>query len=803
LRKYYFGKTSLAPGGYCRQELEYLAFPLENTTKEAQATAALDSSLKSTPNPGQNDKSGEIRPSRYCPTLAEISGKLVRGVWSLWSAAILGVALLMVVVAYQFHPATDIKLGGGFDAPYLNLSENGFGMPVRTQDTEGETGAEATPPTTDQPKAPEPLRQDYRWTRERPILLLPGVGAFPTHLILVAAGSPLVPAGQRVEMLLNGATFSQFELKPGAPVTKEFDFGADRVSGGNLTVEMRVTDLGPVDEKLAVQYPGTFRLYDQRGGRNFYEGGSGFKLYSVHLEAQPGAGGFSLPPLGVALALVVSAWLIYLGLAYGGLAGKWAFGIATLLALVGGFGLAFGRLALTIYTGRLALLLVVTMLMLPLLDWVVPRLFRRWSLPLPAWAWQGLLAMFLVGMLGRGGGVLYPQMEVIDAPAHLKEINIVLHQPDGFWQEFSNKALSKVPAQWESDAVIPYSPFVYFYLAPVAALPIDPYISVNLFNTTLDALRVFIIFGLAAALGAGARVALVAAGLYLITPSTWLLNSWGNWPTTVSLWLGMLYLLLVLVNWRKLERPVVWAGVTFVLLLTMLGYTVTAVFMGLLLYGWAFGLIFLAGRKDKLARRNGWLLAASNSAAAILAVAIYFWQFIPDLAKTLTTFGNSLETKGSLGNFGDRSLGYYLSLYADHVTFRYGAAAVIVIAFAVFGWLLFSRRPRAGKPFDLDTTEVNEATLRSPAYLWLYASWLAVFVLFSLAQWKVDMVDKQVWFVLPLAVILAGAGLVWLWQRYKEPVLFWSSRIAVTALVAWTTYSALALWIERVFIKRR
>ena len=443
------------------------------------------------------------------------------------------------------------------------------------------------------------------------------------------------------------------------------------------------------------------------------------------------------------------------------------------------------------------------MLMLPLLDWAVPRLFRRWGLPLPGWAWQGLLVMFLVGMIGRGGGVLYPQMEVIDAPAHLKEINTVLHQTDGFWYEYSSKTLSKVPAQWESDAIIPYSPFVYFYLTPVAALPVDPYISVNLSNTTLDALRVFIIFGLAAALGAGARGALVAAGLYLIIPSTWLLNSWGNWPTTVSLWLGTLYVLLVLVNWRKLERPLVWSGVTLILLLTMLGYTVTAVFMGLLLYGWAFGLIFFVGRKDKLARRNGWLLAASNSAAAALAVAIYFWQFIPDLTKTLTTFGSSLETKGSLGNFGDRSLGYYLGLYADHVTFRYGAAAFIVIAFGVFGWILFSRRPRTGDPSGLDTTGVNEAALRSPAYLWLYASWLAVFILFSLAQWKVDMVDKQVWFVLPLAVVLAGVGLVWLWQRYKDPVLFWSSRIAITALIAWTTYAALALWIERVFIKRR
>ncbi len=786
-----------------------MAFPAERT----EADISLKPIIATNQPPEQIDSKPNQLAARYCPSLTEIGRKLQWAALSWWGVAVVGLALLVVVVAYQAHPATDIKLGGGFDTPYLNLSENGFGMPIQMQPVEpsqdeGETSGRNSPPSpqkVDKLTAPEETALDYRWTRQRPILLLPGVGASPQKLTLVAAGSPLVEAGQRIEVLVNGQAFSQFDLKPGAPVSKVFEIGADRIGGGNLTVEMRVTALGPVNEKLAVQYPGTYRLYDQRDGRNFYEGGAGFKLYSARLEPSAGASSWTIPPLSVALAFIASAWLIYWGLAYCGVAGQWAFGAAALLAVAGGLALAFGRLALTIYTGRLFLLLVVTALILPVLDWAIPRLLRHWQLPLPAWVWQILLVLFLVGMLGRGGGVLYPQMEVIDAPAHLKEINITLHEPNGFFKEYFDRSreLSKVPSQWESDAVIPYSPFVYFYLAPVAALPIEPYVSVNLFNTTLDALRVFIIFGLAAALGAGSRVSLLATGLYLIAPSTWLLNSWGNWPTTVSLWLGTLYLLLVLVGWRKLGQPTTWLGATAVLLLTMLGYTVTAVFMGMLLYGWAFGLYFFAGRKDQLARRNGRLIFASATVAALLAVLMYYWQFIGDISKTLSSFDSSLSSKGSLGGFGDRTFPYYLGLYANHVTFRYGVGALIVVALVVFGWLLFSKRPRQGDQYALDSSAPNETALRSPAHLWLYSTWLAVFMLFGLAQWKVDMVNKQVWFVLPLAVVLAGLGLDWFWQRYKTPALLWVSRAVVAALVAWTTYAALALWIERVFVKRR
>ncbi len=798
-----------------------MAFSVRNISKNpASASTNQNSTLTGDAPTGPGFPEVPTTPllERYCPDFSEIKAKAWRSFWSLFSLAVLVVSLIIVTLAYQARPTYDLKLGGGFDTPYLNLAEGGFGRPVQSKNdpadqTEGESSNRDTSiPAAALATAPEESRQSYRWTRERPILLLPGMSAAPTRLTLQATGSLLYSAGQRVEVLVNGQPFSTFDLKPGAPVSQSFDVPADKLSGGNLALEMRVKPLGQLDTALISRYPGTFSAIDKQNGQTIYQGATGFKLYVARLEAVPNASGIVLPPLSIVLGLAVSGWLLYFGLAYTGLRRSLAFGATALSLVAGGLILALARLSLTIFTGRLALLLLVTVLLLPVLDGTVPRLLRHWKLPLPGWAWQGLLVMFLIGMLGRGGGVLYPHTEIIDQPYHLNQISLILHDPNGLISglvnEFQNKAPSKVPDQWGNSAVIPYSTISYFYLAPVAALPVDPAISVNMFNALLDALRIFIVFGLAAVLGAGARASLVAAGFYLIVPCTWMLNSWGNWPTTLSFWLATVYFMLALVYWRRLDKLWPWLLTTFVLVLTMLTYTVTAVFMGMLIIGWGLGVCLFVGGRNEPARRSSLFLLASLVAASVFSILFYYIQFLPDLQATLGEFGKSIKDKGSLGGFGDRNLDFYLGLYTDHLFFRYGAGIFILAALVVYGWLLFAPQPRptddSAKPDDqLETLEPNLAILRQGHHLWLAGMWFGVFLLFGLAQWKVDMVDKQVWFVVPMAVCLAAVGAVWAWQRFKTPVLLYGTRLAIAGMVLWTTYSALTLWYDRVFITRR
>jgi hypothetical protein len=718
-----------------------------------------------------------------------------------------------MVAAYMFQPVTHIKMGGGYDAPYLNTYDlayidnwaGGFGQIVRFsggaatgqsdqaapeagagEDQEINGSAQANPaPASPSSRGKEPVQENYRWTRAHPVLFLPGVGQ-AARLELNAAASPVYSQGQQVTILSNGRTLETIRLLPGAPTLHTVDLGEGE--RGNYTVEMMVSPVGAANAKVKAP-------------------ADGIKLYDAWVLPYSGS---LLPAPGVAIALALAALGIYWSLAFLGLAKRWAFGVVALLSVAAGAILAGPRLALTIYTWRLALLVLVGAACLLLLDWLLPRLFGRLGISVPTWAVRTLLALFLAGLFLRGGGVLYPQMVVIDAPAHLVEIWRVTQGQ--LVQEYTNQVLSQMPRQWHSSIVIPYSTISYFLLAPFAMLPLDIHLSINLVNALLDALRVIVVAMLAWGMGAGLRAGLVAAGLYLILPVTWLLNSWGNWPTTLSLWFASLYLALVLLLYRRLASRGVWLALTALLTLTMLVYTTTAVFMVALLGIWAGGLFFFAGRKDPVSRRNALLLLGSGATAVATATALYFWQFVPDVLQSVRVAGSTLSGGKSLG-VQPTPFGSYLSSYLGRFFIDYGLGILLLAALLVVGWALFSRysgRREASGAASPPPPPLSPSGDASPVLggaggehvRWLVGAWLAVFVLFSLVGWKVDMVDKQVWFIVPLVCALAGMALVRAWRAAEWPLMQYGARLAVTALTAWLVYASAGLWIYRIFVKR-
>jgi hypothetical protein len=740
---------------------------------------------------------------RYCPPFSHILKKLRRTYFSFYLLALAVITLLAVTITYQFHPVMQVNFGAGYDSPYLD----GWGdevrpaQEIRADNETGDSRSEQIDPTSGQRKfLPEPQNENYRWTKQRSIVLMPGAGAFPSRLTIRAGASPFYPDGQKLQILLNGKEFKQIELKPGVPQDYRFDFG----TGGNLAVEFRITNNGAPDRKLqdAIYRQAVLEATDSKGVVNLdradrlYKNelnnfSNGAKLYGIWLEAQTGASGFIMPDLRVLVTLTVAAVLFAAILAYCGVAQRLAFVIC--LVLVASFGLlvAVWRLEIALFATRLMMVIVLTAIALPVLDWLVPRLFRHWALSLPLGAFQVLLVMFAVGMILRGGGVVYPQTVIIDEPYHIERINRVLNEPNGIWKLYNSKEDSKVPGHWGSSAIIPYSPFTYFYLAPVAALPIEREISVNLFMALLDALRVFIVFGLAVVLGLGVKAGVVGAGLYLLMPLTWLLNSWGNWPTTLSFWLAVLYIFLALVYFRKLNHAGIWVGLTVLLTLTNLDYSVTMVFMSMLVFGWALGVIIFPGRKDARLRRNAWLLLTSAVVAGVAAVAIYYWQFVPDIAGTLTSFGSSFQEGEGLG-LDTRTFFEYLAIYANNLFLRYGIGLYVVVSLVVFVRLIAQH----------GDTENTEITKNQSQNLWLIGVWLVNFLFWGVAQWKIDMVDKHVWFITPLLVGLSGWAIVQLWEKLQPPVARYSIRVIIVGTTLWLTYAAIAMWIYRIFFKR-
>jgi hypothetical protein len=62
-------------------------------------------------------------PAHYLPTLPEVVTRGRRVLFSPWCAAVLLLAVVALFSAYLFTPVMRIKLGGGYDRPYLNLAE--------------------------------------------------------------------------------------------------------------------------------------------------------------------------------------------------------------------------------------------------------------------------------------------------------------------------------------------------------------------------------------------------------------------------------------------------------------------------------------------------------------------------------------------------------------------------------------------------------------------------------------------------------------------------------------------------------
>ncbi|HEU5327227.1 MAG TPA: hypothetical protein VFU78_03985, partial [Thermomicrobiales bacterium] len=81
----------------------------------------------------------------------------------------------------------------------------------------------------------------------------------------------------------------------------------------------------------------------------------------------------------------------------------------------------------------------------------------------------------------------------------------------------------------------------------------------------------------------------------------------------------------------------------------------------------------------------------------------------------------------------------------------------------------------------------------------LFAAWFAVFGLFFLAGTRIDMVDKEMWFVLPALAICAGIACDTLLRRLPRYRL---GPAAVSLYLGHLTWAAAVLWLFRIMVVR-
>lgn len=428
-----------------------------------------------------------------------------------------------------------------------------------------------------------------------------------------------------------------------------------------------------------------------------------------------------------------------------------------------------------------ALSLALTLLMRPLTRW----LLRQTGVSVTPAFTATLLIVFLVGFWLKAIGMLYPYFVGIDVFWHMDKARRILF--DGALPLYysTNSPLNETTmpvAEWgRNPPVIPYSPWFHILATAYAVFPWPMEMTANFVSLLMDMSRVVLIAAIALKAGLSQRVALLASVTYAVLPVTYLLHIWGNVPTAAGLWLSLLVQTTILLAWDRLGEWKVQVWFVPLLLLTFLIYTVTGVFTGIFLVVLTL-LIWLNARRGPAWQsllpglRPLWVATA---AAIGLAIAIYYGQYFqPIVERTLpymaTVFTRGPETVGVsrppfleyLWSFVPH-LGYHI--WPNH--YLYYGLAIPLIFFVPGYW-----------------------AMRSRPLLWLVASaWGLVALLFLIAGYRISMVDKQLFYLIPLICLAWAIMADRLWTR-------WPGRLFVLATLILSLGSALWLWVMRISI---
>jgi hypothetical protein len=638
-----------------------------------------------------------------------------------WECAGLVIAITAItVLVYQLPRGWQVDIGGPYDAPWVS----GF------HDREGDRNF------------------SWRWTTSEARINLPGLGAgwYDLYLNMAAGGS--ARSFPVVSVLINGKPKAQFEVKA--------NYSSYRIAlsprdflAGDLEVTVRSdTFVPPRDPRLL-----------------------GVAVDSLLLQPTVSFG--RLPSFGTLAFALLAGFICVMALSLGRVGRKVTWATLIMILAVYTLGLAANRVEVATFLPRfvLACLLsapipyVVTGLLQPPSSRSEPSnprvTDRTWQTTSPA---QQRLTLahtvaalaFVVGLV-KIGGTLYPQIVIIDLPFHTAQIRQVL--AGNFWKLYLPGPLSLAvmpEKEWTVRAPIPYSPFFYLFAAPIALLPADVRLSVPLLNALLEAWKLPMVIMLGLRLKLSRDEAGLGGAVYGLAAAMYMLLQWGNWPTTFSQWFALAGLTTLLGARKWATRTVA----TFLLGVAFISYTVTAAFLLTMLLAMAVVLI-VWGRAGKGGKRlalavlvliAGWIIAFVGYYWAHLYVAVT--QTLPAFAGALAAQGTLTTRSGSLSQYllGNlTALGNY-GLLPILITGMWGAALMWP------RWVIYRRA--------------------------VVAAWILVLFVYFLIGFKVDMVLKHVWFVVPLMSALSGALLTSAIRRGRAGIFL---TLGYTGTLAWTS----------------
>lgn len=450
-------------------------------------------------------------------------------------------------------------------------------------------------------------------------------------------------------------------------------------------------------------------------------------------------------------------------------------GIAVATGL--GVGMCLDHTYLAMWYPQLAILMGLSLIIIPLTNRVLA--WCAGDYPLSPQVRNLLIGLMILTMWVKGGGILFPIMRPIDISWHMDKVREMLatgdiakfYQPGGF-----SESVMPITEWGANRPMIPYSPFYHLSAMAFAIFPWELEKTATILNTFCDASRIILIALIARHSGLSNRVALLAGLLYAVTPATFLLHAWGNAPTTVGLWWTLVSTVAMMVIGRSINNRRLFALLLLINTITMLIYTVTAVFHVLFITLLAGFLWIIPSHPLKSTIRP--VLLATYSGLAI-ATLIYYGQYIPQIiARTIPYFLQiSVNSPATVG-VERPPLSVYLynfipALRYDFVWNPYLYHGLFIpIILTIPGFILLYKRQT----------------------LWAYMSaWFVVAMAFMMVGYRISMVDKQIFYILPIIMICWGVIADRLWRRG------WSGQLMVTIITLYTLISALYLWVVRIY----
>ncbi len=612
----------------------------------------------------------------------------------------------------------------------------------------------------------------YRWSSDASQVLLPGLGrgAWGLSMTVVTAHPDDTPVEARV--LANDRLLATI---PDSNQTRRI----------HLLVPASAAPAGDLEITLLA---------------NTYEDPRPLGIFVADMNIAPVGGSpalrVALPPWGALAASLISVLGVYACLSLlvadaGARRWSWLPALGALAVIAaGGWALAFHRFPTGFMLLPLAGMAIWSLILLLLLRPFTIWLFRIAGTPVAAAGRAPsfvnlLLLVFFVSYWFKVGGMLYPYFIAIDVQWHMDRARWILDgQLPLLYGTSSPLNESTMPtAEWgEERPVIPYSPYYHMFAASLAILPFPLTFSANMVSVLLDSLRLIMIALIARKISLGERSALFAALMYAVMPVTFLLHAWGNVPTTGGLWLTLLVITFILVGWEHLHKRLPMVLLSVFILATFLLYTVTGVFMGVFLVGFTI-IVWLAARQGPEWRallpglKPLWI---ATGTAMALALIIYYGQYIPPIIERSVPYFTQVFTQGAESVGVERPpFGEYMWHHVQALDYRiwpgrylfYGLFLPLI--FVIPGMVTLWKRPLAAT---------------------IFAAWYSVAVLFMFVGYRISMVDKQLFFILPAIAICWAIYAERYWQRGR-----WA-RLMIILVYLFSAVAALDQWFFRIAV---